>query len=325
MSEKKDALISVIIPVYKVEKYLDKCIRSVVNQTYTNLDIILIDDGSPDGCGEICDEWAEKDKRIRVIHQQNAGVSAARNAGLDIASGDYIAFVDSDDYIHTDFLQTLYSNITANDADMAICGYCEVDEQGQSFVSEDKETIEERLLDNTSALEYLSIGKTKNQVWDKLYKKALFAEVRFPIGKIHEDNFVTPRLLYACTRIHVTSRELYYYVQNPTSIMHTAVSARSMDFIEGDCLSLALFEEIGLNHLLANKAYNVYHRFISLRSRIPVSSVQDKKRIKEVKKMVRQSYLRYRPKISKLDILQFEAPRLFNFLRNVKKRILTRN
>ncbi len=318
-------MISVIVPVYKVVKYLDRCVSSIVNQTYKDLEIILVDDGSPDSCGEMCDAWAAKDDRIRVIHKQNGGLSDARNAGLDFASGDYIAFVDSDDYIHTEFLQTLYTNITANDADMAICGFCKVDEQGQSFVSEEKETIEERLLDNTSALEYLGIGKIKNTAWDKLYKKVLFADVRFPIGKISEDTFVMPRLLYACTSIHITSRELYYYVQNPTSIMHTAVSARSMDFIEGDCLSLALFEEIGLNHLLANKAYNVYHRFISLRSRIPVSSVQDKKRIKEVKKMVRRSYLRYRPKINKLDILQFEAPRLFNFLRNVKMRVFTKN
>ena len=125
-------LISVIIPVYKVEKYLDECLASVTGQTYRNLEIILVDDGSPDRCGEICDQWANKDNRIRVIHKQNGGLADARNAGIDVATGDYISFVDSDDYVDEDFLEGLYSALKKFNTKLAICNMTTFDENGKT-------------------------------------------------------------------------------------------------------------------------------------------------------------------------------------------------
>ena len=123
MPNKEKPLISVIVPIYKVEKYLNKCVKSIINQTYKNLEIILVDDGSPDNCGKICDKLAERDDRIRIIHKKNGGLSSARNAGIEIANGEYIGFVDSDDYIDNDMFETLYNNIKDNNADLSIIGY----------------------------------------------------------------------------------------------------------------------------------------------------------------------------------------------------------
>ena len=126
-------LISVIVPVYKAEKYLDKCVQSIVNQTYKNLEIILVDDGSPDNCPEMCDEWAKKDSRIKVIHKENGGVSSARNAGLDNSFGDYIGFVDSDDFIENDFYECLYDNLVENGADISFCTFKTLDEKNRGI------------------------------------------------------------------------------------------------------------------------------------------------------------------------------------------------
>ena len=123
MTKASNPLISVIVPVYKVENYLDKCIDSIVNQTYNNLEIILVNDGSPDNCPQICDEWKEKDNRIKVIHKENGGVSSARNKGLEIATGSYIAFIDSDDWVEENYISSLYDAIVSNDAQVALCSY----------------------------------------------------------------------------------------------------------------------------------------------------------------------------------------------------------
>ena len=126
-------LISVIVPVYKVEKYLDRCINSIVNQTYRNLEIILVDDGSPDNCPAMCDEWAQKDPRIRVIHNPHKGLGSARNTGIDAARGSLIGFVDSDDYVYPNMYQRLYELMTENDADLSVCEYTRVDEEGRKI------------------------------------------------------------------------------------------------------------------------------------------------------------------------------------------------
>ena len=162
-------LISVIVPVYNVEKYLDKCIQSIVDQTYTNLEIILVDDGSPDNSGAICDEWAEKDNRIKVIHKANGGLSDARNAGLDIATGEYIAFVDSDDYIELDFYDKLYNVIKATNCDISICNLRKVYENNNVSVN-NCDTFEITEYSTTEAMSALIDDKIRQVVWNKLYK-----------------------------------------------------------------------------------------------------------------------------------------------------------
>lgn len=218
-------LISVIIPIYKVEEYLDKCISSVVNQTYKNLEIILVDDGSPDNCPTMCDDWAKKDERIRVIHKSNGGLSDARNVGLEIASGDYIAFVDSDDYIKPDMIEKLYAAIRREDADIAACGIlsCEGEKEtawGCHSVVGVSEQIFAMLYDDTaypvSAL-------------NKLYRRSCWKEMRFPAGKTCEDAFTTYQLVHNAERIVMIPDALYCYRIRPGSIMTSSFSLKKMD------------------------------------------------------------------------------------------------
>lgn len=228
----KQDLISVIIPIYKVEKYLDECLYSIVNQTYENLEILLVDDGSPDNCGKICDEYAQKDNRIKVIHKENGGLSSARNAGLDIAKGEYISFVDSDDVIDEKFIETLYKMCINNSVDIAICDYMRF-----------TDTIEKDKSENT--INVYSSKKVQNDMyeniisekvvvtWNKLYKKYLFEEIRFPVGKIHEDEFTTYKLLYASkSDIAVTNSKFYYYRCNPNGIMGRKYNKNRLDILE---------------------------------------------------------------------------------------------
>ena len=165
------ALISVIIPVYKVEKYLDRCLESIVNQTYKNLEIILIDDGSPDNCPAICDEYAQKDSRIKVIHKANGGVSSARNKGIDVATGDYIGFVDSDDWIEPDMYETLIKNAEQYNSDISRCSYVISESMsGQTSKSQDNGTI---FLEDSIEMRRNQICSNCNaNVWSGIYKKS---------------------------------------------------------------------------------------------------------------------------------------------------------
>lgn len=220
-------LISVIIPVYEVEQYLRRCVDSVINQTYKNLEIILVDDGSPDNCGKICDEYAVKDSRIKVIHKENGGLSSARNAGIDVAQGAYLSFVDSDDYINEQFIERLYDLLKEYDADIAQCDY--VKTAGEIPENISHENID--IFDNLGALDamYCINGVQMVIVCNKLFKKSLFENMRFPLGKIHEDEATTPLLLYRSERIVKTNRQMYYYYVNDESITNRKFSEKRLD------------------------------------------------------------------------------------------------
>ena len=201
-------LISVIIPIYKVEEYLDHCIKSIVEQTYRKLEIILVDDGSPDKCPLKCDEWAERDGRIRVIHKKNGGLSDARNVGMSIATGSYISFIDSDDWISPDFYEKLYRSITESNAQIAASGIV--------WAYNDHLQYD----DFIDALKTLIQGRGFYAVaWNKLYKKSLFDGIEFPIGKLHEDEFVTYKLVGKATKLVLCQKVFYYYRQREGSIM----------------------------------------------------------------------------------------------------------
>ena len=211
-------MISVIIAVNNVEKYLDQCLNSIVNQTYTDLEIIAVDDGSTDRCGEILDTWAGKDDRITVIHQQNRGVSAARNAGIEVAHGEYICFADSDDWIHRDMYTYLYRAISENDADVAIC--------------HEQVTVEDELREDVT--EELKIEREENQQmvishfmddfmgpicwpWNKLYRREVIGTSRFMEGKNMEDVFLSGDVLPKAEKVIWIKNRLYYYRQNRSS------------------------------------------------------------------------------------------------------------
>ena len=169
--------ISVIVPVYKTEGLLDRCVESIVGQTYKNLEIILVDDGSPDNCPAMCDEWAEKDSRIRVIHKENGGVSSARNAALDIATGDYIGFVDSDDWIEPEMYSSLIQKISESGKNIALCSYYAVEISGERY--ECRCVVDKEVLDKDDYFRFIVLGGDGGYIWNRLYDADILKEVRF--------------------------------------------------------------------------------------------------------------------------------------------------
>ena len=225
-------LISVIVPVYNTEKYIEKCVMSILNQTYKNLEIILIDDGSTDNSPQICDSLAEKDNRITVIHQPNGGVSSARNIGLDNTHGDYITFVDSDDYIEPNMIEFLSENI--GDTNIAMCGYTSVDENG-TLSPQENVTVTDGIISTDTFWNYFYTDTRIYYVtlWAKLYKSHLWNNVRFPLNTLHEDEFAVHQIISQCSKIAVSKKPLYFYLQREGSIMHTQFKTENLNAAEG--------------------------------------------------------------------------------------------
>ena len=234
-------LISVIVPVYKVEQYLDRCVESIVNQTYQHLEIILVDDGSPDRCPEMCDEWAEKDSRIKVIHKENGGLSDARNAGLKAATGQYIAFVDSDDWIDKTFIDYLYRAITDTGADLSACDVCFVpDGEELPDCMESFGTVQTCFPEEAIG-ELLKGSSFRATVWNKIYKAELLYGETFEIGRLHEDEFFSYRIFDKCSRLAFVDLPLYCYRQRADSIMST-YSIGHLDALEAYSRRLELLK-----------------------------------------------------------------------------------
>lgn len=223
--------VSVIIPVYNVEKYLEECLNSIVGQSLRDIEIICIDDGSPDRCPDICEQYAAKDSRVKVIHQENQGLSAARNTGIAYASGEYIAFIDSDDWIHPNYLEVLYRLCVDNDCLISQCSLKKVwgndeivpEHLCRGVVFSGKGMVHRR---------FEADGWKHGVTWCKLYHSSIFSEIRFPIGKIHEDEFTTYLMLWKAPRVAYTNSKLYYYRQRSDSIMSKGFSEKSLHAIE---------------------------------------------------------------------------------------------
>ena len=224
-------LISVIVPVYKVEKYLDRCVESIVNQTYKNLEIILVDDGSPDNCGAMCDKWAEKDSRIKVIHKENGGLSDARNAGMNTATGDLMGFVDSDDYISPDMYQLLYENMLENNSDISACGI-ELIWEGKDFVQLLTPEVNIVLCKNDAVKAIIEESLLKQPVVSRLYKTSLIKNIKFPFGKHHEDVFWSYKAISKANNVSVFNKACYFYLQRNGSIMNTEYSLKRLDALD---------------------------------------------------------------------------------------------
>ncbi len=289
-----EGLISVIVPVYEVEAYLENCIRSILNQTYENLQIILVDDGSPDTCGEICDGYAKKDSRITVIHKENGGVSDARNAGLDVAEGDYIAFVDADDYIHPQMFQVLLDNLQKYGADISGCLFRSVYDLNTGYGNAGNHIS---IYTNTEALDnlYGSLYIPTVVMWNKLYKRTLFREIRFPCGKIHEDEFTMYRLLYQCEIIVFTDALLYCYLRRKSGITGRSFNIHKTAVIQAheECFKFLY----GHNEMpLFGKAFNRYlNTLISNYYKIKRSKAADKFFLKQLKRKYILNYKQYSP------------------------------
>lgn len=223
-------LVSVIVPVYKVEEYLDQCVQSIVSQTYSDLEIILVDDGSPDRCGSMCEEWAKKDSRIRVLHKTNGGLSDARNAGLAIATGTCTAFVDSDDWIAPDFIQTLHDAMVQNDAQIAACDVQTVFPGQKPDLDAGAGNL--RICSPEEAIGDILQGQGFRAVaWNKLYKSSLLKGESYPVGKHHEDEFFTYRIYGKAEKLVYVDTPMYFYLQRPGSIMRSFTIKR-LDALE---------------------------------------------------------------------------------------------
>lgn len=212
-------MISVIVPVYNVEKYLDKCVQSILTQTYKDFELILVDDGSPDNCPQMCDQFARNDKRIRVLHKKNGGLSDARNAGTAIASGEFVTYVDSDDYVSKGYLSILNNLRIKYEADVSVGGLCTflegrtpiIEKHGIEYLYTGMEALEKMLYQDTLDTSACAM----------LLPTALAKKYPFPVGKYHEDEFTTYKYYSAVKRVAVTSESLYFYLQRKNSIMHT--------------------------------------------------------------------------------------------------------
>ena len=233
MSNTSEApLISVVIPVYNVEQYIEKCLDSITGQTYRNLEIIMVDDGSTDQSGAACDRIAKTDDRIRVIHQVNGGPSKARNTGIDHAKGQYLFFVDGDDYIAPDMIKELYRRLQTDRSDIALCGVSRVEADG---VISREFTLPDDVITGLQSLEKaygLNGVLFCSMIVNKLYRKKLFSNVRFPVGRFHEDEATVYKILDQCELISIVSNPSYYYLNREKSTMNLPYSVKQLDGIE---------------------------------------------------------------------------------------------
>lgn len=222
-------LISIIVPVYQVEGYLRECIDSLINQTYENIEILLIDDGSTDKSGQICDDYAQKDNRIRVIHQEYKGVSVTRNTGLKNASGEYISFVDSDDVVSAEYIEVLYNLIKEYNADISICHYVRCENADISMFEKENDVENSICILSQKFLEqwHGKYKKIETVVWNKLYHKNVFNNICFPEGKIHEDTYISHLIVNNANKAVITNKKLYIYRIRQGSITKSVLTKES--------------------------------------------------------------------------------------------------
>ena len=228
----ENPLVSVIIPVYNVESYLERCVRSVSEQSYSNLEIIVVDDGSTDGSGEICDRLGNEDNRIQVIHQANQGLSGARNAGIDVCKGDYVCFVDSDDYIHPDYVKYLYKICVDNNCEIGVCGNIATD--GSATYQEIDWNSGVEVYDRKKVFDafYSDMHVPIVIAWNKIYRRDCIGDIRYDVGYIHEDEATTFKFLYNASRIAFGQEILYYYFNRDDSITGQAYSKKRLDILK---------------------------------------------------------------------------------------------
>lgn len=242
-----EPLVSIIVPVYNVEKYFHSCVNSIINQSYNNLDVILVDDGSTDNSGKLCDEAAKTDKRIRVIHQSNQGLSGARNSGIEVAQGDYLFFLDSDDFLTTKAIESLIEISDKFDADLTVCDNVrcsDLDSYEDFVVKQNSPNIDTEIIEKSKKMKiFLTESKIKVVAWGKLYKKYLFNNVRFPVGRYNEDNFTTYKIVHSAEKIVVTNFKGYVYRVSASSITHQTFKRKHWDDTLGKLEQLFFIEK----------------------------------------------------------------------------------
>lgn len=321
-------LISVIVPVYNVEAYLDRCVESLVNQTYKNLEILLVDDGSTDSSGALCDRWALRDTRIRVIHKPNGGLSDARNTGLRAAAGELLLFIDSDDLVNVHMAEYLLNELLRQDADISICTFQDFAD-GQDVDVQQSVSCEDVLVQpgrETILDIYRGKGeKTAFVAWNKLYRRKLFTEhrIEYPVGRIHEDTFTTYQLLYFADKVAVLRAPMYYYRLRGGSIMHVGISVKKCtDSVDAGCSELAFYAEHQDRELLS-RAY-VYHCRRAMAQYAMVGQMADSREKAACRRYIRDRYRmllkEYGNQVS-ISFAKKTAIRLFRYIPGLMSRL----
>ena len=264
--------VSVIVPVYNVENYLEKCIQSIISQSFKNLEIILVNDGSTDRSKEICEKFAEKDKRIIFLNQENQGVSAARNAGLDICTGDYISFVDSDDYISSDMIEFLVNNLERNDSDISTCGHynCKL-KNGRLVCNRSKNSNESGILSSRQSLQECLIGgKLSMMPVDKLYKRYLFDDIRFPMGNFYEDSLIIPLTITKLSKVYYSFNPKYFYFRHENSITTKKFQISNLDIIKINKQNYDMVKE-HYSYALKHAEFRLFRSYLCVLDKIIIS------------------------------------------------------
>ena len=302
------AEISIIVPVYNVEKYLENCIESILNQTFKDFELILVDDGSTDNSGKICDIYEKKDYRIKVIHKNNGGLSSARNIGLDIASGKYIGFVDGDDNIHPKMYEILYNLIKKYKSDISCCNYKKIYDVFKDEY-ENVSLLEVIEMSNIEAIKNLydkEIGVKLVIACNKLYRKNLFDNIRYKVGRVHEDEFMAHRILYNSKKITYVDNELYYYLQREGSIMSKKSYKRKVDTLLSKSDRMRFCNKVGLTSMSDNICKTYEFEFFNLYKQLLNEGSENAEFLKEIRRdfilnlyiLLRQKDIHIKEKIS---------------------------
>lgn len=271
------AIISVIVPVYNVEKYIYHCVDSILSQTFSDFELFLVDDGSPDNCGNICDEYARRDMRIHVIHKKNGGLSDARNAGIEWilknSDSEWLTFIDSDDWVHPQYLEKMISSAEATDCSICIVQYHKTNALEKYNISS---AIDYQVI-NTEQF-YCSNTANATVAWGKLYKISDFETIRFPVGRLHEDEYTTYKILFKYTEIVYIDEPLYYYFVNPSSIMGSQWKPKRLDLLDAIEENLVFFSENNYSQAYLNRLEMMKKSICVYMDEISKSSNEDYKR-----------------------------------------------
>lgn len=319
--------LSVIVPVYKVEPYIHQCIDSILNQTFTDFELILVDDGSPDKCGEICDEYVKKDSRVKVIHKENGGMSDARNYGLDIARGEYIGFVDSDDKIDIDMYNEMLDYVEKYKLDVVCCDAYLV--RGIHTKFKPRYKSDWVLNKNEAIIEILS-GRLDNAVWNKLYKKEVIQDIRFPVGRIYEDVATTYRFLANANKVGYMKRPYYYYYKRKGSIINTSFNAKSrFDCFLGYKERLNFAIDNNIDCIDESRLLTIETGLATITAFYANNESEDSERFKDVVSFLKDNYmsidkrkLKYKQRVLFWSFIKNNLVyKIYAYLSSIKKRI----
>ena len=315
----REELISIVVPTFNGASYLNRCVLSLLEQTYKKTEIILVDDGSTDDTSLICEQFAERDSRVVVIHQKNAGVSAARNTGISNAKGDYVALVDGDDYISPQMIEKLYKRMVKDQADVAICGYKKVNEKGYKL---GEVTIPDAVVSGIQAIQmhYQSTTGIMPVPWNKLYCKKLFSHVRFPEGKRCEDEATFYLLLNMCDKVSILSEPCYYYVQHEDSFMGGKYKVARLDGVEASYDRYLFYREHSdrYQELLQPEGRAFLWLFYDAVRHFHPSTNEERVRFREIYRMARIMSSQSEANWSLRELMKLRFPELYVSVRNIK-------